>query len=161
MRALQHSAELLTDTGWNEEAIDTYERMLELNPHDNQGVRTPLLALYLAENQRAGASSVLARYPDEEKHMGSFAWARALFLWLDEDLEAAEKALAAARKVNPFLEPYITGARAIPEEAPEYFRPGQESEAQTSAKVLAAAWRRHPGFGEWMRGKRSGRASGT
>jgi hypothetical protein len=124
-------------------------------------VRTALLALYLAENERAGASSVLARYPEEEEYMGSFAWARALLRWLEEDLEAAKKAVAAARKVNPILEPYITGSRAIPEEVPNYFQPGKESEAQTSAAEFAAAWRRHPGFGQWVRAERSGQVSGT
>jgi len=87
MRAKQDVAELLAATGTREEAIEVYERLLELNPQDNQGVRYTLLALYLAENQPRAASSVLARFPEEEKHFGSFAWGRVLQLWLDKEFE--------------------------------------------------------------------------
>jgi len=55
------------------------------------------------------------------------------------------------------VEPHIIGARALPQEAPAYFQPGRETEAQTIATELAQAWRSHPGFGEWLREKRGAR----
>src|SRR5262249_35869506 len=48
IRAKQHLGELLTETGQLQEAIAVFERMLELNPDDNQANRFPLIALYLA-----------------------------------------------------------------------------------------------------------------
>lgn len=153
MRAKRHLGELLTETGNLEEAIAVFERMLELNPHDNQGIRYPLLGLYLAMNQPDGARRVMARFPDEEKFMASFAWARVLEQWLSGDMDQADAALARARGVNRLAEPYISGVKAIPLETPEYYRPGEESEAQICAKELSIAWQNHTGFREWLRAR--------
>jgi tetratricopeptide (TPR) repeat protein len=71
MRAKQHLGELLAETGQLAEAIAVFERMLELNPDDNQGMRYPLLGLYLAASRPADASHLMSEYPDEEKVMGS------------------------------------------------------------------------------------------
>ncbi|MBM3748585.1 MAG: tetratricopeptide repeat protein [Acidobacteria bacterium] len=149
MRAKQHLGELLAEAGHLEEAAAIFERMLELNTNDNQGIRYPLLGLYLASTQLEPARRLMSRYPGEEKFMGSFAWARVLERWLSG--ESAEAALARARKVNPFAEPYISGAREFPREAPAYFRPGEESEARVCARELAPAWQRHPAFRQWLR----------
>jgi tetratricopeptide (TPR) repeat protein len=154
MRAKQHLGELLAEAGRNEEAMAVFERMLDLNPTDNQGMRYPLLALYLATNQPTRATALLSRYPDEEGVLASFAWARVLERWLSGQLTEAEAALARARKVNPFVERYISGARQLPSKPPAYFRPGDESEAQVSAKELAVAWKSHPAFSEWLRARR-------
>ncbi len=95
----------------------------------------------------------MARYPDEEKFMASFAWARVLEQWLSGDMDQADAALARARGVNRFAEPYISGVKAMPLEAPEYYRPGEESEAQICAKELSIAWQNHTGFREWLRAR--------
>lgn len=64
--------------------IATFEQMLELNPYDNLGTRDPLLGLYPATNQPEPASELSARFPDEERIMGPFAWARVLERWLSD-----------------------------------------------------------------------------
>ena len=64
------------------------------------------------------AARVMSRYPAEEKFLGSFAWARVLERWLSGAFAEAEAALARARKVNPFVERYITGAHELPDEGP-------------------------------------------
>lgn len=86
--------------------------------------------------------------------MGSFAWARVLERWLSGQLAEAEAALARARKVNRFVEPYISGVRELPSEGPAYYRPGEESEAQVCAKALAIAWKNQPAFCQWLRARR-------
>ncbi|MGA3024751.1 MAG: tetratricopeptide repeat protein [Bryobacteraceae bacterium] len=154
MRARQHLGELLAETGQQAEAIAVYERMLELNPHDNQGARYLLLGFYLAANRPGDVSRLMSDYPDEEKILGSFAWARVLEQWLSGDMDGAEAALARARNVNPFAERYLSGARALPEDAPAYYRPGEESEAQVCAQELAVALESHPDFRLWLRARR-------
>jgi hypothetical protein len=106
-------------------------------------MRYPLLGLYLATKQPAAANALISGFPDEEKFMGSFAWARVLERWLSGEFAEVETALVSARKVNRFAEPYITGVRILPGEAPLYYRPGEESEAQVCAKELAIAWKSH------------------
>ena len=54
------------------------------------------------------------------------------------------------------LDPDRTDAQRlmVPLEAPEYYTPGGESEAQVCAKELSVAWQNHPGFREWLRARR-------
>ncbi|HEY6392754.1 MAG TPA: tetratricopeptide repeat protein [Bryobacteraceae bacterium] len=150
MRAKQHLGELLAEAGKLEEAAVVFERMVELNPNDNQGMRYPLLGLYLATGQKEAAARLMSRFPDEERIMGSFAWARVLERWLAGTLDEAKAALARARKVNPFAGDYILGVREQPKELPQLYRPGEESEAQVCANELAIAWKAHPAFLEWL-----------
>ncbi len=151
MRAKGNLAELLLAAGDSEEASSIYERMLELDRSDRQGVRFALLGLYLGSGNLNGARGVMSRFRSEEKHFAAFAWARVLERWLSGNLKAAKEALARARKINRFVEPYLTGARRLPRRVPEYFQPGEESEARLCMHELAAAWERHPAFREWVR----------
>ena len=154
MRAMQHLGELLVETGKLAEAAAIFARMLELNPADNQGMRYPLLGIHLASQQPEKAGQLMSRFPGEEKFMACFAWARVLERWLTGDLKEAAAALSRARKVNPFAEPYVSGVRAVPRETPDYFEPGDESEARVCARELSMAWVGNPGFREWLRAQR-------
>jgi tetratricopeptide (TPR) repeat protein len=151
MRAKQHLGELLVETGRLTEAAAVFERLLELNPTDNQGMRYSLLTLYLASQQAEKAGHLMSRYPGEEKVLASFAWARVLERWLSGKLDEAAAALARARTVNKFAERYISGMCALPAETPPYFRPGDETEAQVCAREFSLAWERNPAFREWLR----------
>jgi tetratricopeptide (TPR) repeat protein len=151
MRALQHLGELLVEIGRPAQAAAVFERLLELNPTDNQGMRYPLLGLHLAAQDHEKADNLMARFPGEEKFMASFAWARVLERWLSGSPDEAAAALARARIVNPFAERYISGLRAVPKQTPDYFKPGDETEAQVCARELSMAWERNPAFREWLR----------
>jgi tetratricopeptide (TPR) repeat protein len=151
MRALQHLGELLFESGKLPEAAAVFERMLALNLTDNQGMRYPLLGIHLGRQEPAKADELMSRYPDEERFMASFAWARVLERWLSGRLDEAAAALENARRVNPHAEKFVSGRRPIPEEAPEYFKPGDETEALVCARELALAWESNPGFREWLR----------
>lgn len=155
MRAKRSLAEVLAQAGQLEEAIAIFERMLELDPGDHLGARFSLLGLYLAMHQPARADSLLARYPDEERILGTVAWARVLERWLSLGPDDAETqaALERARKVNRFVERYLSGAKAIPEESPPYYSPGNEDEARMCAQQLATACDRNPEFRPWLRAR--------
>lgn len=151
MRARQDLAELLTVADRQEEAILAYERMLELNPNDNQGVRYQLLGLYLATRRGQAAGDLISRYPGEEDYTAAFAWGRVLEYWLAGKLADAQSALSRARGVNPFVERYLTGTRRIPERVESVYRPGDDSEAQVAAVELSPACRALPDFTVWLR----------
>ena len=112
MRAKQHLAELLVKAGEFPEAITIYERMLELNPDDNQAVRSPLLGLYLAGGRAQDAAGLLDRFAEEDA-LPTSAWGRVMERWLTGDTAGAEAALERARKVNPFAEKYLSGGRQM------------------------------------------------
>ena len=154
MRAEQHLATLLTAADRPEEAMVVYERMLELNPNDNQGIRYLLLSLHLAMKRPQAAGDLISSYPDEEEYSALFAWGRVLERWLSGQLADAESALERARNVNPFAEPYLAGTRRLPQKIPTSYRPGDDSEAQVTACELSEAWTRLPDFRKWLRARR-------
>ena len=76
--------------GLHLDAIHVYERMLQLNPNDNQGVRDPLLGLYLTAGDLKGAGALLNKY--ENDALANFAWGRVLERFLSDDHAGAKAA---------------------------------------------------------------------
>ena len=148
MRAMQQLADLLRGEELYDEAIRIYERMIELNPNDNQGVRDPLLGLYLAVGNLKAAARLLKQY--EKDSMANFEWGRVLERFLADDLTAAAKALAKARACNPHVELYLTGRKPIPEFLPEMYSMGSEEEAILCMDNLALAWSKHADALFWL-----------
>ncbi len=151
MRALLHLAELQLRQGHTDEAIASYQRMVDLNERDNQGMRYRLLGLYLSYKRLEDANRLFGLFPGEDEFTAMFAWGRVLERWLSGGPAEAESALAAARKANPHAERYICGAKALPENPPDYYGIGDESEAQVCAIEMAGAWLAHPEFRKWLR----------
>jgi len=148
MRALGELANVLRGQGRHAEAINTYEKMLELNPNDNQGVRDPLLGLYLAKRDLKSASKVLQRF--SEAATTNLAWVRVLERFLSEDKQGATDALKIARKKNHFVELFMGGKKAVPQNLPQDYEPGSEDEAILCVDMLASAWAAHPEAVLWL-----------
>jgi tetratricopeptide (TPR) repeat protein len=148
MRAMAQLAGVLFAEGLNLDAIRIYEKMLELNPNDNQGVRDPLLGAYLAVNDLGVAGRLLRKYKDDA--MANFAWGRVLERFLAGDLVGAGTALNKARKANRFVELYMTGQKPIPKEMPEMYSPGSEEEAMLCMDGVGRAWAQHKEAVSWL-----------
>jgi len=138
MRALEQLASLLRAEGFNLYAIKHYEKMLALNPNDNQSVRDPLLGLYLALGSLEEAGKLLHTYKEDAS--ANFAWGRALERFLSRDLAGAAAALKLARETNSFVELFLTGQKNLPKEMPEMYSPGSEDEAILCLDNMALAW---------------------
>ncbi len=149
MRARQELADLLHDAGRTDEAIAHYEAMLDLNPGDNQGVRDLLLAFYLMRDDLDGARRLFDQY--EEDASANFRWARVLERYLAGDEAKAVTLLAEARKDNTFVEPFLIGKKRMPRSLPDYYSPGQESEAKYVAINLRLAWKGHRKAVAWLK----------
>ena len=149
MRARQELADLLRDAGRTDDAIAHYEAMLDLNPDDNQGIRDLLLACYLIQGDLDGTRRLF----DENEDDGSatFQWSRILERHLAGDKATAVTLLAEARKDNAFVEPYMTGKKQMPRTLPDYFSPGEESEAKYVAVNLHPAWEEHRASVAWLK----------
>jgi tetratricopeptide (TPR) repeat protein len=138
MRALEQLASLLRAEGLNLDAIKHYENMLALNPNDNQGVRDPLLGLYLALGSLDEAGKLLQAYKEDAS--ANFAWGRVLERFLSGDRPRAAAALKKARKANSFVELFMTGQKNLPKEMPDMYSPGSEQEAILCLDNMALAW---------------------
>jgi tetratricopeptide (TPR) repeat protein len=148
MRALERLAGMLRSQGIHLDAIRHYEHLLELNPNDNQGVRDPLLGLYLAAGDLKKAGVLLKKYKNDAS--ANFAWCRALERFLAGDLTAAEAALRTARNENSFVELYMSGKKALPKSLPEMYSPGSEEEAILCLDSMSAAWAAHQNAVSWL-----------
>jgi len=148
MRALDRLAAELKEAGLNQDAISIYERMLELNPNDNQGVRDPLLGLYLTVGDLKGAGKLLKKY--ENDAVANFAWGRVLERFLAGDRAGAKAALEIARAANHHIEFYMTARKPLPEDSPEMYSPGSEEEAVLVLSNLSGAWAAHKEATFWL-----------
>jgi tetratricopeptide (TPR) repeat protein len=148
MRALECLADAYRSQSISLDAIRIYEKMLKLNPNDNQGVRDPLIGLYLEAGDLNGAALLFKKYKDDAS--ANFAWARVLERFLAGDREGAGAALAKARKANPHMELFLTAQKPLPEEPPEMYSPGSEEEAVLSLGYLSGAWAEHKDAAHWL-----------
>ena len=150
MRARARLAEVLHHAGRYEEAIAEWTALLELNPHDNQGLRYLLLPALLRANHLEAARKLIAAYSGEVPYSVVFAWSHVLERYLSEDLPGAVTALAVARKQNPHMQVYLKGHREIPKTTPAAYAPGSKDEAICFAGVLRSAWAKHPTALAWL-----------
>lgn len=150
MQLKNRIANLLQNSGDAPAAMAEYEEMLALNPNDNQGVRDPLLGLYLASGALERADALMRDYHEDASAV--MRWGRLLWLLLDgETGEAAEQALADAQAANVFVAPLLLGALEPPIEMPGVYTPGGANEAVIVVDCLAGGWwGRDPGPLEWL-----------
>lgn len=148
MRAMDRLAGTYRSEGINLEAVKIYEKMLRLNPEDNQGVRDPLLGLYLEIGDLTGATRLLDKYKDDASSV--FAWARVLERFLAGDQAGANAALAKARKANRYMEQYLTGRKPLPNDLPEMYSIGSKEEAVLCLNFLMGAWIAHQEAMLWL-----------
>ncbi len=148
MRARAGLAECLWASGKHDEAIQHYKDMLRLNPNDNQGIRD-LLMPRLIEMERDEEAEVL--FKEYHDGMASWIYSRALLDFRKMgDSEISRKSLAAALKRNKHIPPYLLGRKKMPRFLPEYYSPGDESEAIFYTKENLEAWKITPGALEWL-----------
>jgi tetratricopeptide (TPR) repeat protein len=153
MRAREQLAIELHAAGRWDEAIVEYRDMLALNPNDNQGLRYELRPLLLSLGRVDDSRALALRYPNDETYNAAFAWCLVLECLLAKESDSAAAALAAARKVNPHLEPYINGRERIPAEQPGSYSPGSPSEAVCFAESVRSAWSSHPEALRWLQSR--------
>lgn len=130
------------------DAIRIYERMLELNPRDNQGARYPLIGLYLEMGNLKRAAELLKKFDHDASAM--FEWARVLERFLNGDLDGASRALKAARKANGHIELLLTRKHPWPAERQDMYSPGGEEEAAFCFRYLNGALKKQRRAFSWL-----------
>ncbi len=150
MRALEGTATLLWNMNRLDEAADTYNELLRLNPNDNQGVRYSLLNLLLTADRFDDAKRLLKKYKDEFSAVWTYTQALIEFRASGATAKA-DRALQAAIGQNRFVLPYLTGQNRIPNQLPDYIGIGDEREAISYASDHLNHWRRTPGAVEWLK----------
>ncbi|RSL32153.1 hypothetical protein D7Z54_17155 [Salibacterium salarium] len=130
MRAMQQYAVLMEAHDVNE-AVKTYEEMLDLNPGDNQGVRYQVLPLYFSIGDKQKIEALLREYQE-----GTTFWLcyEALLEYLKHGVsKTLEKKLQDIHHANPFVLDYLSDMSRIPkhllQQSIEAYSPGSQEEA--------------------------------
>ena len=113
MRMLGDHMEMLASLEDYEEAIKIGERMLELNPQDNQGIRWNLAHLYVMTLDREGAEKLLGAYPDDKACLFLMGHALLYFRIKEEDkvIELVKQMKSRNRGFDEFFDALCTPAK--------------------------------------------------
>jgi tetratricopeptide (TPR) repeat protein len=135
LRAIKQLAELLWEAGYRLDAVD------------HQGNSRPLLASYLTMGELGRTREIIEVYRENDAF---WHWAQVLELFLSSEEAEAKRQRAQARRVNHFVEDYLTGRASLPERLPSYYTCGEESEAVVCGHMLCQAWASHPEAMYWL-----------
>ncbi len=150
MRALMVLADLLWMTGEKDEAIDVYQKILRLNPGDNQGVRHVLADLFAEADRDDVFEDLLEGYEDDP--MAAIRYAKALWLFRKSGAgPEADEALEEAMEGNPFVPQYLLGRRRLPARLPEYHGYGDRDEAVAYVDSARKGWVVTEGALAWLK----------
>jgi tetratricopeptide (TPR) repeat protein len=149
MRAAQNVAELSWLLGQRSRAIEMFERMLRLNPNDNQGIRYRLVSYYLEEGDDKAAIKLLKKYKNDVS--ATWVYSQALVIFRAKGPGAiADKALGIAFNHNPHVPDYLLGKKRMPFQMPEYIGFGDTSEAIEYVASDKRTWAQTPGALDWL-----------
>lgn len=152
MRALMVLADLLWMTGEKDEAIDVYQKILRLNPGDNQGVRHVLADLFAEADRDDVFEDLLEGYEDDP--MAAIRYAKALWLFRKSGAgPEADEALEEAMEGNPFVPQYLLGRRRLPARLPEYHGYGDRDEAVAYVDSARKGWVVTEGALAWLKSR--------
>lgn len=149
MRCLQFQSECLDAIGKTEECIGILEKMIKLNPNDNQGIRGRLM-LYLIETDQY---EKYVKYETEFKdEISAFAlFNRALYAYKTEGIcTGSNKKLKEAVKFNKFVVPKLL-KQEYPTDLPNHYGLGDENEAIIYLFYAYPIWYSTKGAIEWLK----------
>lgn len=149
MRAILAVAQALWNRGERHEAIGHIRDMLRLNPNDNQGVRYQLASWLAIEGDGTGLRNLVSVYEDDDSAF--MTWPLALVAFREFDATAARALLRVALASNQHVPGLLLGTIPIPVDPPEYYSPGEASEAAIYVQDFGDSWRDVPGAIDWLR----------
>jgi tetratricopeptide (TPR) repeat protein len=149
MRARMSLAQCLWLDGRHDEAIAHYRQLIELNPDDNQGVRTMLTPALIEIGELEAAEELLMRYKETYSAAWHYTWALLTFLRHGRG-QLASRRLTEAFKFNPHLPDLLLERTPHPDEPPLYYKPKEPSEANTAFFSINRTWKKHPEAIDWL-----------
>ncbi len=149
MRALEGLAHTCRERGQLQDAIVHFQKILLLNPEDNQGVRFPLAGLLLRVDDHAALGALLDQFEEDETML---LYPRALRDFrLHGDTPATRKTLRRALRANRYVPALLLGREEVPPWPPDAYSPGGQDEAALCALELTEPWKSTPDAIEWLR----------
>lgn len=159
LRAYHGLAMTHLDRGETGEALAICQDLLDLNPGDNQGVRSLAVDLLFARRRPAEVPAVCDRYPDDGMPALPFGRALALFM-LDRRDEAAAALREAARQSPLVAKELMKKTHHQPRQHyPGFLTVGGADEAYYYWRESGEHWKRAPGALAWVRATLDGKGA--
>ena len=140
---------LLWSIGEKSEAIEHFKELIKICPEDRLLVRGILLSWLISEDRYEDVEKILEKYKND--HLPATKFSRALYLFKNNNLEEAKRALRIANSSNPFVIKYITKQNKIPKVHNELKSLGSEEDAIYYMKYAELAWDNVSGSREWVK----------
>lgn len=150
MRSKQGLAESLWHIGKKKEAVKHYQEMIELNNHDNQGIRYFLINYLIKTKQLDEAYNLLELFNEDCSANWLYSKALLSFIKLGDSKES-QKLLKEAIKFNPFIPNYLIGNKKMPKHRPGYYGFGDDSEAIIYCSEAFSVWESNPTALLWLK----------
>ena len=132
------------------EAKEIYQKMLWLNPNDNQGVRYSLLCVLLELEHNDEAEKLYKQYEDD--YSVWWLYSRALLDYRKHgDTAKSQKSLAEAIEYNKHFPLYLLRRKRFPAKPPGSYSSGDASEAAYYMDDSVFAWAKTPGAIDWVK----------
>ncbi len=149
LRCLERLSQLLRDAGEEDAGRALANRVLQLNPTDNQGMRSIVMNDLLSLGRNDEALALAGRYPDDFLAETLYGAALARFRRGDPD---ADEALRTAIERLPEVPRYLLkpGLKA-PKLLPAGVQVGGRDQAWLYAQDARMLWRETPGALDWLR----------
>ncbi len=147
MRAMEGLAVVLWNSGQLDRTQEIYERMIELNPDDNQGNRYSLLLLYMYRKNLEKAKKILNQYDEES---AEWTYNRALLLFLTSGITIESKiALRKAFESNKYVPVVLLSEGKLPPQG-NYISPGEPDEAISYVRAAGPLWLKNIEAVKWL-----------
>ena len=153
---LERYADLLMVLGDSSLAGSVYQRLIHLNPNDNQGIRSRLTNLLLSNGEDEAALGLAAQFPGDL--FPEVTYGQVLARYRLGDLDAAREALKIAEKYQTHI-PFclLTANLAQPDpDLPYGVIFGGEEQAWLYREEMLGVWRASDGALDWLRRESGG-----
>ncbi len=149
MKVLLELAEGYAALKKDSDAIKVYQKMLVLNPNDNQGVRHVLISLCLAARQLDEVDKLLKEYEDDPSAFMLFS--RVLLGYIrNGDTPQTRELRKQAVSYNKYVPKLLAGRIKMLQQQPEYYGLGDKNEAIIFTTVNQQLWRGVTGSILWL-----------
>jgi tetratricopeptide (TPR) repeat protein len=143
---------ILMKRGEEEKALQVFENLLSLNPHDNQGARTFAVSCHFALHQPEGVLSLCKEYPDDA--LEALVYGRGLALFQLGKFKLAAKAMDLGIKYFPLIAAEIVNRKHRKAKADDqYVTPGSQQQADLYWQEQGRYWTETWGAIEHLRNR--------
>lgn len=145
--------QVLWELGDREKAIEVFQKTIQLNNADHQGVRYVLLKALFEMARYADADALLREYENEQSTVTLYGKLLTAFAEHGDSL-LSRSAFLAAKRHNPYVLDFLLGLRVMPQKLPKTVTPASEDEAIRYVAAFGDSWEAVPDSLDYLKAQK-------